>query len=106
MSDKDSVAADLVRWHFRVEPGLVTVYRVTNDKEADPKEPIKLIEINAQTIATGRFEAYGFAPTPEVPYPTLIVEVTPAEFVELRESGKIPDNWDIAGAKQFFPSAA
>jgi len=106
MADKDSIAADLINWHFKVEPGLVTVYRVTNDNEADPKEPIKLIEVNAQTVATGTFEAYGFAPTREVPFPTLIAEVTPDELVELRRSGKLPPGWDIAGAKQYFPSAA
>lgn len=99
-------AADLINWHFKVEPGLVTVYRVTNENEADPKEPIKLIEVNAQTVATGSFEAYGFAPTRDVPFPTLIAEVTPDEFAELRQSGKIPRGWDIAGAKQYFPSAA
>lgn len=106
MPDKDTVAADLINWHFKVEPGLVTVYRVTNENEADPKEPIKLIEVNAQTVATGSFEAYGFAPTREVPFPTLIAEVTPDEFAELCRSGKIPPGWDIAGAKQYFPNAA
>lgn len=106
MPDKDTIAADLINWHFKVEPGLVTVYRVTNENEADPKEPIKLIEVNAQTVATGSFEAYGFAPTRDVPFPTLIAEVTPDEFAELRRNGKIPRGWDIAGAKQYFPSAA
>jgi len=106
MPDKDTVAAELISWHFKVEPGLVTVYRVTNANESDPKEPIKLIEVNEQTVSTGQFEAFGFAATPDVPFPTLIAEVTPDEFAELQRSGGIPRGWDIASAQQFFAPAA
>ncbi len=106
MPNKDAVAAELIHWHFQIEPGLVAVYRVTNDRESDPKEPIKLIEVNADTIATGSFEAYGFAATREVPFPTLIAEVTPDELAELRRNGRLPTGWDVDGAKQYVRSAA
>ena len=53
MPDKDTIAAELIRWHVKVEPGLLAVYRVTNDNEGDPAEPIKLIEVNAGTVSTG-----------------------------------------------------
>ena len=106
MPNKDAVAAELIHWHFQIEPGLVAVYRVTNDRESDPKEPIKLIEVNADTIATGSFEAYGFAAPREVPFPTLIAEVTPDELAELRRNGRLPAGWDVDGAKQYVRSAA
>lgn len=108
MPDKDTIAAELIRWHFKVEPGLVTVYRVMSDNEADPKEPIKLIEVNTHTVSSfaGNFEAFGFAPTRDVPFPTLIAEVTPDELAELRKNGRLPHGWAIEGAQQFLPVAA
>lgn len=106
MPDKDSVAEDLIRWHFQVEPGLVRVYRVISKNEDDPREPIKLIEVNDQTVSTGSFEAYGFAPTLDVPFPTLIAEVTPGELEELRRSGRIPEGWDVEHAIQYQRPAA
>lgn len=106
MPDKDAIAADLINWHFKVEPGLVLVYRVISENESDPDEPIRLLEVNTSTVATGSFDAFGFAPTSEVPYRTVIAEVTPDEFTELRKAGKIPPGWDIASAKQYFRPAA
>ncbi len=106
MPDKDTVAAELIRWHFQVEPGLIAVYRVTNENESDPKEPIKLIEVNAETVSTGGLEAFGFAPTKDVPYPTLIAEVTPDELAELRRARRVPAGWDLERAMHFVRPAA
>lgn len=108
MPDKNAIAADLINWHFKVEPGLLKVYRVINDNEADPKEPIKLIEVNTHTVASfgGNFEAFGFAPTEDVPFPTLIAEVTPDELEALCRTGRLPEGWAIEGAQQFIRSAA
>ena len=106
MSDKDRVAEELIRWHFEVEPGLVRVYRVLAINEDDPTEPIKLLEVNEQTLATGSFEAYGFAPTADVPFPVLIAEVTSVELDGLRRSGGLPPGWDIQAARQYGRTAA
>jgi hypothetical protein len=106
MPDKDTIAAQLIRWHFEVEPGLLAVYRVTNDNEDDPAEPIKLIEVNTATVSTGSLEAFGFAPTKNVPYPTLIAEVTQDELDELRRSRRLPAGWDIERAERFVRPAA
>jgi len=106
MIDKDKIAAQLIQWHFEVESGLQDVYRIINANENDPKEPIKLIEVNVETVSTGRLEAFGFAPTREIPYPTLIAEVTPNEFEELCRFNRFPAGWEIVGAKHFSRSAA
>lgn len=106
MPDKDAIAADLINWHFQVEPGLVSVYRIISENEADASEPIKLVEVNTRTMATGTFDAFGFAATPDVPYRTVIAEVTPQEFVEFRNTGRFPRGWDIASAKQYSRPAA
>lgn len=104
--DKDQVAEELIRWHFQVEPGLVKVYRVLAVNENDPTEPIKLVEVNDQTASTGTFEAYGFAPTRDVPWPTLIAEVTPSELADLLRGGRIPAGWDLEHARQYLRPAA
>jgi hypothetical protein len=104
--DKDTIAVDLIRWHFQVEPGLITVYRVINENEGDPAEPIKLIEVNAHPVSTGSLEAFGFAATKDVPYPTLIAEVTPDELDELRRSRRLSAGWDIERAECFSRPAA
>ena len=106
MLDKDAHAAELINCHFLVEPGLTIVYRIISENEADADEPIKLLEVNTATVATGNLDAFGFAPTKDFPYPTLIAEVTPQELVALRNAGKIPAGWDIARAKQYTRPAA
>jgi|JI10StandDraft_1071094.scaffolds.fasta_scaffold1922350_2 hypothetical protein len=106
MADKDAAAEKLIAAHFQLEPGLVQIYRVHAHNEADPDEPIKLVEVNTDTIATGSFEAYGFAPSRETPFPTLIAEVTPDELLELQRQGRWPSAWDLSRAKKFVREAA
>ena len=106
MSDKDRVAEELIRWHFKVEPDLLRVYRVLSAREEDPKEPIKLVEVNAAAASTGRLEAFGFAPTVDFPFPTLIAEITPDELEELRARRGIPEGWKLEGARVYLRNAA
>lgn len=106
MRDKTTVAEELIRWHFEVEPALVRVLRVLGPNEDDPDEPIKLIEVNTATLATGHFEAYGFAPTRDVPFRTLIAEVTPDELARWRAESSLPKGWDVDGARHYERPAA
>jgi len=107
MPNKEQVAEELIRWHFQVEPGLIAVYRIISDNEDAPEEPIKLLEVNVATVSTGAFEAFGFAPTQDVPYPTLIAEVTPDELEQLRAApGAIPAEWALSCARQYDREAA
>jgi hypothetical protein len=71
-------------------------------------EPIKLLDVNAATVATGSFEAFGFAPTLTVPFATLIAEVTPEEYARIeRNESRLPEGWSLANARQFpRPQAA
>jgi hypothetical protein len=45
------------------------VYRIVNDNEASPDEPIKLLEVNGATLATGSVEVFGFGPSRDLPFP-------------------------------------
>lgn len=99
---KDEAAAQLIDWHFQVEPGLEQVFRVIADDEGSPDEPIKLVEITTGTIPTGRVEAFVFRGTPECPYRTAIAELTPEEFELLRRDTKAwPPGWRLETARSF-----
>ncbi len=105
---KDDVARELVDLHFRVEPALSRIYRIRSEREDDPREPIKLLEVNANTVPTGTVDTFAFAPTKDIPVPTVIAEVTPEEHQQLRE-GKLPlpRGWSLDGAETFErPQAA
>jgi len=106
VADKDQVAEELIRWHFEVEPGLVRVHRIMAEDEDAPDEPIKLLEINTHTVATGEFSAFGFAPTEDVPYPTVVAEVTPDELEQLQRRGAVPKGWGLEGARTYERPAA
>jgi hypothetical protein len=99
---KDEAARRLIEWHFRVEPYLREVYRMLAEDEDAQDEPIKLLEVNEATIATGAIEAFGFTPTDEIPFMTVIAEVTSDELAALRERpGAFPKGWSLSRAEHF-----
>jgi len=105
---KDETVRELAAWHFGVEPDLKQVIRIVGDNENSPSEPIKLLEINAATVATGSVEPFAFAPTASVPFPTLIAEVTPEEFDRIQSDElRLPEGWSLLGAEHYpRPQAA
>jgi hypothetical protein len=106
MPNKDQVAQELIEAHFDVEPHLVEVWRIVGDSEGSPTEPIKLIEVNHATVSTGSITPFAFAPTYDVPFPTVVAEVTPDEFEQARRDPKrLPIGWRLANARQFKRSA-
>ena len=105
---KDEAAQELATWHFGVEPDLKRVIRIVGDNEDEPGEPIKLLEVNAATVATGSVEPFAFAPSASVPFPTAIAEVTPEEFDRIeRNELALPKGWSLAKSQRFErPQAA
>jgi hypothetical protein len=102
MPSKDQVAQELIAAHFAIEPYLQAVYRMVTENEASATEPIKLLEVNAATVATGSVTPFEFAPTQDVPFPTVIAEVTPAEFEVLQKDfSKLPKGWRLDRAQRF-----
>jgi hypothetical protein len=108
MATKDDVAKELVQHHFQVEPELRVVYRILGDEEASPGVPIRLLEVNAATVATGSIEVFGFAPSQGVPFPVEIAEITPDELAAFQKTpGALPAGWDLSKAIVFErPKAA
>ncbi len=107
MPNKDQAARELAEWHFGVEPDLTQVIRIVGDDEDAPGEPIKLLEVNAATVATGSVEPFAFAPSESVPFPIVIAEVTPEEYERIQRSEiALPRGWSLTNAKHILRTQA
>jgi hypothetical protein len=101
MTTKDDQARRLAEMHYRMEEGITGIYRIVGGGtvEAEPDEPIKLLEANKNTVASGILPLR-FGPTPAagIHYPAVIVEVTPDELRHVR-TGKLalPGGWKLTG---------
>ncbi len=96
---KDEEARELAKKHFQVEAGLTHVIRIggSPDVEFRPNEPIKLLEVNENTVPSGIVPIrFGPSPASGIHYSSVIVEVTPDEFTKLRAGElKLPDGWTL-----------
>ena len=99
MSTKDQEAAELAKKHYQVETGLTQVFRITGsaDVEVRPSEPIKLLEVNENTVPAGIMPIQ-FGPSPALGqcYSSIIVEVTPDEFRKIQDRQlELPHGWRV-----------
>jgi hypothetical protein len=96
---KNAVAQRLAEAHYAVEPGIELIVQLlaTPDREADPKEPIKLLEVNQNTTAEGIHPVFFGPHAPSgIFYPSVIVEVTPAEYEQIeRDPTSLPNGWRL-----------
>jgi hypothetical protein len=99
VEEKNRVAKYLAAKHYQVEGGLTRIFRLTGAAEVEvkPAEPIKLLEVNDDTFPSG-VRPLQFAPAPAsgIPFPSVIVEVTPDEFAMIEsEELKLPRGWKL-----------
>ncbi|GAC1339892.1 MAG: hypothetical protein NVSMB14_05940 [Isosphaeraceae bacterium] len=99
MSSKDEEARKLAESHYRIEPGMTRIFRVkgNSETEASANEPIKLLEVNENTIACGILPLK-FDPEPEngLSSSTVIVEVTPEEYDQIACGNlELPHDWTL-----------
>ena len=77
--------------------GITRILRFTGRAEVEVlrAEPIKLLEVNANTVPSGIMPLrFGAAPSIAVPFPTVVVEVTPDEFQKIQSQElKLPSGW-------------
>ena len=96
---KDAAAKRLAQKHYEIETGLTRIFRVTGpgDTESGEAEPIKLLEVNEATAPTGVMPLhFGPVPASGIPYPSVILEVTPGEYEEIiTDKIKLPLGWTI-----------
>jgi len=97
--EKAQVARELAKKHYQAETGLQRVFRLTGSAELEvrPVEPIKLLEVNTNTVASGVLPVqFGPAPASGIPYPSIIVEVSPEEFEKIKtQELKLPKGWQV-----------
>jgi hypothetical protein len=96
---KEEAAERLAHAHYRIDPTLKLVrwLKASPELEADPDEPIKLLEVNDASTADGIVPIY-FGPHPKsgLNYPSLIVEIAPEEYEEiLRNPSLLPHGWQL-----------
>lgn len=99
MVTKDQAAAHLAEMHYQIETGLTQVFRVHGpaDVETRPDEPIKLLEVNENTVPSGIMPIqFGPSPGSGLSYPSIIIEVTPDEFQKLQARQlELPHGWTV-----------
>ena len=101
MPSKDETAQLLAAIHYDVEPEMREIYRVVADPlaEARDDEPVKLLEVNDGTIATGIMPLYfRRLPTDGIQHSSVIIEITPDEYSRVRTGElPLPHGWSLAG---------
>jgi hypothetical protein len=99
VSERDEVAKRLAHNHYDIEPGFTRIFKLRDmaELEALSSAPIKLLEITSDTSPSGIIPLhFGAAPGGGIPYPSVIVEITPDEFDRIRlQELKLPDGWTI-----------
>ncbi len=81
--------------HGQMEPSLVAVYLLRSSRKEEADEPIKLLEVNQVAFAGGVIPVH-FGPVGEVPYPSVIIELTPEEFASLQAGElSLPHGWRL-----------
>ena len=96
MCDKNEIAKLLAQAHREMEPSINRIVRLVADQEDEDREPVKLLEVNTATSPSGILPiAFGPDP-PRVPYPSVIVDVTEAEFEEIKKGVlPLPSGWRL-----------
>ena len=83
---KEDYAVELAQAHFRIEPGMMKIMRLESLSEDLKTEPLKLLEVNEDTVPVGllpiRFQA---RVVKERWYPPIVIyEITPEEYEEVK----------------------
>ena len=94
--DTTEVSEDFVRalakLHFELEDSLEQIVWV---KSKSNKE-ICLIEVNRTALPVESLGVFRFAPSEEVPFPLLIVDVRPKEWEQIQQGEiPLPEGWDM-----------
>ena len=102
MLTKDEEAIELARRHYEIDEGISTIIRIRGCPETEIRsaEPIKLLEVNQNTVPSGVMPLqFGSDPASGFHFPSIIVEVTPTEYEMIRRNElKLPLGWILSDA--------
>ena len=95
-SSKLETARKLAKAHFRVDQQVRSIHLIQPNRDEDPNEPIKLLEVVEGTIERG-IEPIGFVPDPArgIDFPSVIVEISPREFAAIQEGKLGYRDWTV-----------
>lgn len=96
MPEKNEIAKLLAEAHRAMEPAINRIVRLVADREDGVREPVKLLEVNPATSPSGIFPIAFTADPPRVPYSSVVVEVTEAEFEQITTGTlPLPSGWRL-----------
>jgi len=97
MSDKIQAVEKLAQIHYEsASTSAIYSAYASVGAENDASQPIKLLEVNEDTIPTG-IVPLRFGPLPErgIPFSSTIIEVTPEEFEKIQSGElRLPEGWE------------
>ena len=103
--NRGEVAQALADAHQRTEPTICRIVQIVGDEEISPNEPVKLLEVNPATFPAGIVPIAFASDPPRIPFPSVVVEVTEAEYESIRDGIMIlPEGWRLG--ETLYPSAA
>jgi hypothetical protein len=97
MSDWEAAAKRLAHKHYAIDPAITEIRMLTPGDAHPAGGAIQLLEVNADTIEAGilplRFDP---VPASGIPFPSVIVEVTPEEYRKIQSgSMSLPYGWNL-----------
>lgn len=100
-ADKSDAAQSMAHAHFLIDPAIEKIVRLIDPtKEDTPLEPIKLLEVNTETIKAG-IQPIRFAADPAngVPFSVVVIEIRPEEYALIKSGGlNLPHGWRLAAS--------
>ena len=108
---REQTAQELADWNFEIEPDQTKIYWLTPGSEQEGA-PIQLLEVSGSaspslsgSLNPGRVTAFEFGPGQDIPYHSVVAEITASELVRVK-AGLLepPDGWslkNLKSAKQF-----
>jgi len=97
MTDREKAARKLAEKHYLLEPAITEIRTIRSPaaNEAKATEPIKLLEVNEETVSSGIMPlGFDAAPASGMRYPSVIIEVTPDEYESIKKDElKLPNGW-------------
>jgi hypothetical protein len=104
-AEKDEVARVLAVAHREMDPAINRIIRLVVDREDEVREPVKLLEVNPATSPSGILPIAFGADPPEIPFPSVVVEVTEAEYDQIATGElPLPEGWRLGDT--LYPAAA
>jgi hypothetical protein len=99
IDEKATASRVLAEKHYALDDGLTQIFRITDKAqvEAGRNEPIKLLMVNENTVEYGVMPLH-FGPVPAIgiPYPSILIEVTPNEFQKIQSHElELPKGWEV-----------